>query len=111
MKKSILLIFVAIMCCMAFDAKAQTSICVTGMVVEYVGGTPPGNYAVIPGVNVTLKGTTSAVVTTFQGAFIFWVPSSTSVLVFSFLGYKTKEIIVGTQTEINVIMEPDDEIV
>lgn len=59
----------------------------------------------IPGVNVTIKGVAvGGVSTDFDGAYAISVPSVNSVLVFSALGYKTQEIKVGDQKEINVTL-------
>jgi TonB-linked SusC/RagA family outer membrane protein len=59
----------------------------------------------LPGVNVSIKGTTTGVVTDINGQYSITV-SSKDVLVFSFIGYKTVEIAVGGQTEINTTLVP-----
>ncbi|GAB3659356.1 TonB-dependent receptor [Echinicola sediminis] len=58
----------------------------------------------IPGVTVLLKGTTSGVATDLDGAFTIDLPSSESILVFSYLGYETQEVTVGNQTAIQVTL-------
>lgn len=60
----------------------------------------------IPRVNVTVKGTSRGVPTDLDGRYSIDVASS-ETLVFSFVGYITQEIQVGTQTTINVILQPD----
>jgi TonB-linked SusC/RagA family outer membrane protein len=60
-----------------------------------------------PGVNIVIKGTTSGTVTDTDGNFSIEVPSAESVLVFSAIGYETKEIIPGTESFLNVTMDPD----
>ncbi|WP_339606407.1 SusC/RagA family TonB-linked outer membrane protein, partial [uncultured Roseivirga sp.] len=60
-----------------------------------------------PGVTVSIKGTTTGVTTESDGKFSLSVNSDNAVLVFRFLGYKTKEEPVGTRTAINVSMVPD----
>ena len=60
----------------------------------------------IPGVNVTVKGTTRGVVTNSTGDFSITVPND-AVLVFSFIGYKSQEISVGAQTTLDVSLDDD----
>lgn len=68
----------------------------------------------LPGVNVLIKGTTGGTTTDSDGAFRISA-SSSDVLIFSFIGYKTQEVAVNNQTVISVDMESDltslDEIV
>lgn len=61
----------------------------------------------IPGVNVLEKGTTNGTTTDGTGRFSIIVQEENSVLVFSFIGYKTIETRVGTQTEISVNLQAD----
>jgi len=61
----------------------------------------------LPGVNIVEKGTSSGAVTDAAGYFKLEVKDANSILVFSFIGFATKEIQVGTQSAINVSMEPD----
>lgn len=63
----------------------------------------------IPGVTVVLKGTTIGVITDFKGNYVLKVPSVESILVYSFIGMKSVEIVVGNQTVINVVMTNDVE--
>jgi TonB-linked SusC/RagA family outer membrane protein len=56
----------------------------------------------LPGVNVIIKGTAVGVVTDLNGHYEIAVPSSNAMLVYSFIGYVSEEIEVGSQTEINV---------
>ncbi len=57
----------------------------------------------IPGVGVSIKGRAgSAVVSANNGDFTITVPSNSAVLVFTYIGYTTREVTVGTQSTINV---------
>lgn len=56
------------------------------------------------GVSVSIKGTTKGVVTDLDGKFSIEVQNENTVLVFSYIGYKTKEISVGNNTEISVVL-------
>ncbi|KJD34754.1 membrane protein [Tamlana nanhaiensis] len=61
----------------------------------------------LPGVNVIVKGTTKGVSTNFDGLYSISVaPGET--LVFSYLGFKTSEIVVGEASVYNVSMETDN---
>lgn len=73
---------------------------ITGSVIDETG-------AALPGVNVVIKGTTNGTTTDSNGKFVLSVPDKSSVLVFSFIGYKPQEILVGEQTQITVQMESD----
>ncbi len=71
---------------------------VTGTVTDAISGES------VPGANILIKGTTSGVVSDFDGNYTISV-SNTDVLVVSFIGYKTIEIPVGTRSIINVALE------
>ena len=68
----------------------------------------------IPGANIIVKGTRTGSVTDFDGNYSLNAGSG-DVLVFSYVGYSTQEITVGSQTEISVQLDVDiaslDEIV
>ncbi len=59
------------------------------------------------GVNVAIKGTTKGATTNADGNFQLEV-ASTATLVFSYIGYVTKEVAVGNQQTINVSLEVND---
>lgn len=61
------------------------------------------NGAALTGVSVVIKGTTKGTTTDALGMFSINA-SSTDVLVFSYVGYLSHEVAVGTQSEINVTM-------
>lgn len=63
----------------------------------------------VPGANITVKGTTIGTITNYDGAFTINVPSKKSVLVVSFLGYVTQEIVVGERKTINVSLKEDSQ--
>jgi TonB-linked SusC/RagA family outer membrane protein len=101
-KKSKIIFIVVVSVLMSYVSTGyaqQGVINVTGTVTEQ--GTP------LPGVNVVIKGTTAGVVTDADGEYKITVPDSETVLMFSFVGYLTRELIVGNRTVINVEMEED----
>ena len=62
------------------------------------------NNQALAGVNILEKGTINGAISDVDGKFSLNVASSSSILVFSFIGYSTQEVIVGTQTSINVTL-------
>ena len=62
----------------------------------------------IPSVNVLIKNTARGVVTDFDGNFSI-AATQNEVLVFSYIGMKPKEIVVGTANVINVVLEDSAE--
>jgi TonB-dependent starch-binding outer membrane protein SusC len=63
----------------------------------------------LPGVSIIIKGTAVGTTTDQQGNFSLQAPASDAILVFSFIGYKPMEVVVGAQTTINVALESDIE--
>ena len=61
----------------------------------------------LPGVNIIVKGTTLGTVSDSDGNYSINVPSPESVLVFSAIGFTTKEVTVGSQSVINITLEFD----
>jgi len=62
---------------------------------------------VLTGVNVFIKGSTHGTVTNTNGYYKLPNVFSNSILVFSFIGLNTQEILIADQSEINVIMKMD----
>ena len=61
----------------------------------------------LPGVNISIKGTTRGVTTDVDGNYSITVPIERSVLVFSFLGYQKQEIVVNNRTKLDVVLGSD----
>lgn len=61
----------------------------------------------MPGVTIMVKGTNTGAITNVDGKYTIEVPSNSSVLVFSFIGYQTVEQAVGKQRVINISMQED----
>ena len=60
----------------------------------------------LPGVNIMIKGTTTGAITDIEGNYRMSVPDGSS-LIFSYVGYKTQEILVGNQSVIDISLETD----
>lgn len=71
---------------------------ITGKVID------SATHQTIPGVNVALEGTNSGTVTDARGVFAIDVPDANAVLRFSFVGYRSQSIVVGSRTNLTVIM-------
>ncbi len=61
----------------------------------------------IPGVSVSVKGTTLGSITDMDGKYRLKVPQDAKTLVFSFVGMKTQEVDIAGQTNINVKLKSD----
>ena len=62
----------------------------------------------IPGVSVSVKGTTLGTITDMDGAYRLKVPQDAKVLVFSFVGMSTQEAVIGAQTKIDIKLKSDN---
>ena len=58
------------------------------------------------GASVVVKGTTNGVATDFDGNFVLNVNQG-QTLVISYIGYITKEVKVGAQSNYNIVLEED----
>jgi len=84
-----------------FSFKIAAQIPLSGRVID------ANNEEPLIGVTVAVKGATIGAVTDIDGRYRFAVPNAEAVLVFSYSGYRSEEILVGTQREINVILSED----
>lgn len=83
-----------LLCATGSTLLAQKTI--TGKVTGAADGAP------LPGVTVTVPGTTSGATTNAQGTYTVTIPNSATTLQFSFIGFETQKINVTNQTTINV---------
>jgi len=61
----------------------------------------------LPGANILEKGTTNGTTSDVEGNFSLSVMDENSVLVFSFIGYTSREVTVANQTSFSIQLEPD----
>jgi hypothetical protein len=80
------------------DLQEQRSI--SGIITDANTGDP------LPGVSILIKGTTSGVITDVDGKYTL-MAGSEDILIFSYIGYLSKELPVGEQTTINITLSPD----
>lgn len=63
--------------------------------------------APLPGVNIVQKGTSNGVVADFDGNYEIRLVSGTQTLVFSYIGFSSKEVAIAGQSVINVVLTED----
>lgn len=78
---------------------AQSNIQVKGKVTD-TKGEP------LSGVSITIKGTAFGTSTNNAGEFTLTAPNQNSVVVFSYVGFPTQEVAVGTQTNLDITLRP-----
>jgi TonB-linked SusC/RagA family outer membrane protein len=81
--------------------KSLQQIKVIGKVTDAVTGEP------IPGVNVVILNTTNGTITDIDGKFSLEIPSAETSIVFSFVGYLSETVLIGSQSEVNIKLSPD----
>lgn len=97
-KKLLSLTVVLILLC-AYGAEAQTT--VNGVVTDASSGVP------LPGVSVIVKNTTKGTTTDFDGNYSIELPDENAILKFSFLGFKSQELVVNGRSTLNVSLAED----
>ena len=76
---------------------------ITGTIVSASDNLP------LPGASIVIKGTANGVSSDFDGHFSI-TSKQGDVLVFSYIGYKTKEVTVTTTTQINITLQEDSSV-
>lgn len=79
----------------------QSSLVIKGRIVSSSDNQP------LPGVNIVIKGTTNGQVCDFDGNYTIEVPDADATLVYSYIGFKKKEIAVNGRPLINVSLDED----
>src|SRR5512133_2895007 len=100
MKKLFLLI--ALFVFIGGKALLAQTIVITGTVSSSVQGE-----GAIPGVSVSVPGTTVGAITGVDGKYSLTVPQNATKLVFSYIGMKKLEVEISGRKVIDVVMEPD----
>ena len=81
--------------------KIYSAATISGKVTDKNDGTG------LPGVNIGVKGTTVGTTTGLDGTYTLTNVPDNAVLTFSFIGYVSQEIVVGSQSVINIVLVPD----
>src|SRR5690606_19437366 len=99
MKQKLLSIFM--LCTLLVSVAFAQNKTITGKV------TSSDNGETLPGVSVVVPGTTVGTQTDGNGVFTLQVPASANVLEFSYVGFATQSVTIGSNTTINVSLVPD----
>ncbi|MBS2213854.1 TonB-dependent receptor [Carboxylicivirga mesophila] len=97
MKKLMLGLMVLFISVISFGQNGQQ---ITGKVTDTNG-------EALPGVSISIKGTTTGSITDINGNYSLAIQNDGSILVYSFIGFKTQEIEASGKTIINVVMQED----
>ena len=96
-----LLLMFMVFCGIVLSAIAQQRT-ITGTVTSSVAGE-----GALPGVSVSVKGTTVGIVTGIDGKYTLSIPGDATTLVFSYIGMKKQEVEIGNRSVIDAVLEPD----
>jgi TonB-linked outer membrane protein, SusC/RagA family/TonB-dependent outer membrane receptor, SusC/RagA subfamily, signature region len=99
--KKLFLLIVLFVFISGYTLLAQT-IVITGTVTSSVQGE-----GAIPGVTITVKGTTVGTLTDVNGKYSLTAPQNATTLVISYIGMKKQEVEIAGRKVIDAIMEPD----
>ncbi len=97
-----LVLFLSLILFIGMETLSAQTKAISGRVVDEQG-------AAIPGVSIMVKGTTTGTITTPDGMYTINVPESATILVFSFVGMKQQDVLIGERTTINVTLSSDTE--
>lgn len=92
--RKLLLVTMGLLCMIGMQAQKRT---ITGTVKDASDGSS------LPGVSVVVKNTTHGTITSFDGTFSLEAEQG-STLSFSFIGYKTQEVVVEGNAKLNIIL-------
>ena len=62
----------------------------------------------LPSVSITVKGTPRGSTTNLNGEYSINVPDAKAILVFSYIGFESQEVAVGSMTTLNIALKVDD---
>ncbi len=101
MMKSATLTSLLLSLCLVVQLSAQQT--VNGIITD-------SNGEALIGVNILEKGTANGAVTDFDGSYSITVAGAEAILVYSYTGYTSIERVVGTVTNIDMVMEENVEV-
>lgn len=78
---------------------------VSGRVTEQAGGEP------LIGATILVKGTSTGATTDLDGRYSIRVSSDNDILVVKYTGFRGQEVTVGNRSTVDVILEPNDELI
>jgi TonB-dependent starch-binding outer membrane protein SusC len=99
-KASLSIYFMVLFAFFSFGSFAQKTTNVVGTVTDERGET-------LPGVNVLVKGISKGTVTDINGKFTISLPGSSNVLMFSYIGYESKEMKADAGKPMQVVLKEE----
>jgi TonB-dependent starch-binding outer membrane protein SusC len=101
------LLFLIVCGSISIETKKASAQAVSSTDKKITGKVTDENGAALPGVSVTVKGTTKGAITDASGTFSIDVSGNNAVLVMSSLNYTTREVKVGSESSLNVSLSKD----
>ena len=90
-----------LLACLLLSLGASAQVTITGKVTGSDDQLP------IIGASIKIRGTAQGTTTDAKGVFAINA-KRTDVLVVSFLGYRTQEVTLGTETSVAIVLQPED---
>lgn len=100
MMKKLKYLFLCLLLGSVFALHAQDNLTISGKVSDASGG--------LVGAAIVEKGTQNATLSDENGDYSLKVSTKRAILVISFVGYKSQEVAIGNQTNINITLESND---
>ncbi|WP_339876231.1 SusC/RagA family TonB-linked outer membrane protein [uncultured Algoriphagus sp.] len=100
MRKALLFVVALFTLTLSYEVSAQQRV-ITGTVISEEDGLG------LPGATVLVKGTTVGTTTDLDGNYSITVPAGSDVLIYSFVGLKSSEEVIGNRTIINITLMTD----
>ncbi|EAZ82402.1 SusC/RagA family TonB-linked outer membrane protein [Algoriphagus machipongonensis] len=100
MRKALLFVVALFTMALSYEVSAQQRV-ITGTVISEEDGLG------LPGATVLVKGTTVGTTTDLDGNYSINVPAGSDVLIYSFVGLKSQEEVIGDRSIINVTLTTD----
>lgn len=94
----LLILFLSLLC--SFNTNAQEQITVEGIITDAQTGES------LIGATVIIKNTTSGVITNYEGHYKFGGLVPETILQYSYIGYESQELVVGSKTIIDIQLQP-----
>ncbi|MDR2969221.1 MAG: TonB-dependent receptor [Tannerellaceae bacterium] len=99
-QKNHILVFLFGICMLLSTPALFAQISISGTITDNLGEP-------LTGVNVSIKGTMIGNITDIDGKYTLQAPNERSVIVFSYIGYRVVEVVVGSQRVINQQLSED----
>jgi len=85
-------------------SRSENNVINTTQIDKEITGKVTDGKGPLPGVNVNIKGSTVGTITDMDGKFTLSVKDNNAILVFSYIGFDSKEVAVKNQNSLNVVL-------